>query len=85
MAAGLPVITANFPGFRRIVEDNGCGLCVPPRDVSAIAAAIEQLFANPAEAEAMGRRGRELALRSFSWEGEKKALLRFYEKIIQGS
>jgi glycosyltransferase involved in cell wall biosynthesis len=83
MAAGLPVITANFPGFRRIVEDNGCGLCVPPCDVSAIAAAVEQIFADPVEADAMGRRGRELALRSFSWESEKTTLLRFYEQITQ--
>jgi glycosyltransferase involved in cell wall biosynthesis len=66
MAAGLPVITADFPDFRRIVEASHCGLCVPPRDTAAIAAAIEWIFDNPAEAAAMGRRGRTAALNSYS-------------------
>lgn len=81
MAAGLPVIAADFPGFRKIVEDNGCGLCVPPRDVAAIASAIEWMLDHPAEAEAMGRRGRELVLKRFNWEREEQELLRLYGKI----
>jgi len=84
MAAGLPVIAADFPGFRRIIEDNRCGLCVPPCDVAAITSAIEWIFDNPAKAEAMGRRGREMALQSFSWDGEEETLLRFYGRITAG-
>ncbi len=84
MAAGLPVIAADFPGFRAIVEANRCGLCVPPRDVTAIAAAIEWLFAHPKEAQQMGHRGREAALRSFSWTSEEKTLLLFYDRIAAG-
>lgn len=84
MAAGLPVIAADFPGFRRIVEDNRCGLCVPPCDVAAIASAIEWIFDNPAEAQAMGCRGREAALNSFSWDSEEQALLRLYGRVTAG-
>ena len=81
MAAGLPVIAADFPGFRQVVERARCGLCVPPCNVTAIAAAIEWVFANPAEAEEMGRRGRELALRYFNWDSEAKTLLHFYGRV----
>jgi glycosyltransferase involved in cell wall biosynthesis len=49
MAAGLPVIAADFPRFREIVEENGCGICVPSRDPAAIAAAIEWIFEHPSE------------------------------------
>jgi hypothetical protein len=30
---------------------------------------------------AMGRRGRALMLRRFSWESEERSLLRFYKRI----
>jgi glycosyltransferase involved in cell wall biosynthesis len=82
MAAGLPVIAADFPRFREIVEKNGCGICVPPRDPPAIAAAIEWIFDHPAEAAEMGRRGRNLVLNTFNWDREAETLLRFYERIL---
>jgi glycosyltransferase involved in cell wall biosynthesis len=82
MAAGLPVIAADFPKFRAIVEGNRCGLCVPSRDVAAIAAAIEWMFEHPAEAQEMGKRGRELVTRSLNWEHEEKELLGLYGRIV---
>jgi glycosyltransferase involved in cell wall biosynthesis len=81
MAAGLPVIASDFPRFRELVEQNGCGICVPPRDPAAIAAAIEWIFDHPTEAEEMGRRGRRLTLSSFNWKSEEDALLQLYRRI----
>jgi len=85
MAAGIPVIAADFPRFREIVEGNRCGLCVPPCDVAAIAAAIEWIFEHPEESENMGKRGREAVLKSLNWETEERELLRFYERIIHSN
>jgi glycosyltransferase involved in cell wall biosynthesis len=82
MAAGLPVIAADFPRFRAIVEGNGCGLCVPSRDVAAIASAIEWMFEHPAEAQEMGKRGREVVMRSLNWEHEEQELLGLYGRIV---
>jgi glycosyltransferase involved in cell wall biosynthesis len=81
MSAGLPVIAANFPRMRELIEQNGCGICVPPRDTAAIAAAIEWIFDHPEEAEEMGRRGRRLTLTAFNWKNEEAALLQFYRRI----
>jgi glycosyltransferase involved in cell wall biosynthesis/SAM-dependent methyltransferase len=84
MAAGMPVIAADFPRLREIVEGNRCGFCVPSRDVAAVAQAIDWLLAHPAEADEMGRRGREAAMNMFSWESEERALLRFYRHLTEG-
>ena len=53
------MIASDFPLWRRIIEDAGCGLLVDPFDTRAIATAIERLITNPSEAEAMGQRGRK--------------------------
>jgi len=81
MAAGIPVITADFPYHRGIVEGHGCGLCVPPTDPGAIAKAIQWVFDHPDEAEAMGRRGREAVRTHYNWANEERELLRLYGRI----
>jgi glycosyltransferase involved in cell wall biosynthesis len=82
MAAGLPVIAADFPRFRAIVEANGCGICVPSQDPAAVAAAIDRLIEDPAQASEMGRRGRELVERFYNWESESRSLLGLYERVL---
>lgn len=82
MAAGIPVVASDFPLWRSIVEDAGCGLLVNPLDVNDIAAAIEYLIRNPNEAEAMGRRGRKAAEERFSWTNEEQVLLAFYASLL---
>jgi glycosyltransferase involved in cell wall biosynthesis len=82
MATGLPVIAADFPRFREIVEGNRCGICVPPRDPVAIATAIEWIFDHPTEAQEMGRRGRSLVLDAFNWEGQERSLLQLYQRVL---
>lgn len=82
MAAGIPVIVADFPYMRGVVEESRCGLCVPPCDTDAVAAAIAWIFAHPEEAEAMGRRGREAIRARYCWENEQRTLVRLYERIL---
>jgi len=82
MAAGIPVIASDFPLWRKIVEDAGCGLLVNPFDTRAIATAIERLITNPIEAEAMGQHGREAVERHFNWANEEKTLLSFYASLL---
>jgi glycosyltransferase involved in cell wall biosynthesis len=82
MAAGIPVVASDFPLWRRIIEEAGCGLLVDPFDTHAIANAIERLITNPLEAEAMGRRGRKAVEERFNWTNEERTLLSFYAALL---
>jgi glycosyltransferase involved in cell wall biosynthesis len=81
MAAGIPVIASDIPLWRGIVEASGCGVCVDPRDPSAIAAAIDQFVFNPALARAMGANGRRAVVERYNWPVEADKLIDFYRNL----
>lgn len=81
MAAGLPVVASDFPLWRQIVADAGCGLLVDPLQPPAVASAIRFLLEHPAEAAAMGRRGRALVCERFNWQPEARKLLDLYKEL----
>jgi len=78
MSAGVPVVASDFPLWRQIIEDAGCGLLVDPRDSNGIARGIEYLLTHPEEAQQMGARGREAIQRSYNWKTEEQQLLALY-------
>ncbi len=82
MSAGLPIIASNFPLLKQIIEDVGCGLTVDPLDIRAVAAAMRWMLENPADAEAMGQRGRQAVLRIYNWDVEAVKLINLYNKIL---
>jgi glycosyltransferase involved in cell wall biosynthesis len=82
MAAGLPVIASDFPLWRQLVEEPGCGLTVDPLDPAAIAAAMRRLTSDPAAAAAMGERGRAAVRGTLNWEHESRALLALYACLL---
>lgn len=83
MAAGLPVIASDFPIWRSILDDAGCGLFVDPMNPNSLAEAIRWVLTHPEEAEAMGRRGRDAAERRYSWNSEAARLLALYQKVLR--
>jgi glycosyltransferase involved in cell wall biosynthesis len=80
LAAGVPVVVTERGAWDAIAAV-GCGYVVD-HDADAIAGALERLLADPAEARAMGLRGRAWAQRTFGWEAIGRAMLREYESIV---
>jgi glycosyltransferase involved in cell wall biosynthesis len=81
MGAGLPVIASDFPLWRRILGEAGCGIFVDPMNPNQIAKAIEHVLTHPQEAEEMGRRGRAAVLERFNWNSEANKLVHLYREI----
>jgi len=79
MSAGVPVVVSDFPLWRQIVQDAGCGLLVDPGDSKGMAHAIEYLLTHPEEAQRMGARGREAIERRYNWKTEEEQLLALYK------
>jgi glycosyltransferase involved in cell wall biosynthesis len=85
MAAGIPVVASDFPLWRTIVEQAGCGLVVDPLKPQSIASAVEYLLRRPFEAEEMGKRGRNAVEQQFNWEAEGNTLLRLYRSLLNAA
>jgi glycosyltransferase involved in cell wall biosynthesis len=81
MAAGLPVVASDFAVMRDVLGDD-CGILVDPLDVDAVAEAIGWLLSHPAEAAAMGERGRQRVLERFTWEGQARRLVDLYGELL---
>ena len=74
LACGVPVIASTFMGLAEIV-DVSCGISVPPRDVAALAAAIDASTTWTPEHQArLGRAGRRKVLNSFTLNVEAERL-----------
>jgi glycosyltransferase involved in cell wall biosynthesis len=78
MAAGLPVISTPVAGVPEMVEAGKTGLLVPPKNSTALAAAIEQLMDNPAQAREFGANGRVRATERFDIEESARALIQLF-------
>lgn len=83
MAMARPVIVTRTGALPTEidVEEAGCGLFVPPEDPEALAHAIDSLGNDPIRAEAMGRRGRKLAEKSYNIERYARDLHNFFESL----
>lgn len=68
ISTGLPVLN-NYPGWlAELIQQNHCGVAVPPENPQAFADALEYLKDHPAVRTEMGKNARILAEREFSRE-----------------
>lgn len=65
MSTGRAIVTTDVPGCRETVRSGVNGLLAPAKDAAALAAAIEEVLADPDTLVQMGRRSREIAERVF--------------------
>jgi glycosyltransferase involved in cell wall biosynthesis len=77
-AAGRPVVASATGGVRDWLQHGVSGLSVKPGDVRELAAALNELLADPARQAAMGEAGREIVAARYTPERHVDALTRAY-------
>jgi glycosyltransferase involved in cell wall biosynthesis len=65
MAAGLPCVASDCAGNRALVKDAESGLLFDPAEPAALAACLERVLTDPALADQLGRRARDLVARDY--------------------
>jgi len=82
-ACARAIVTCDVPGCREVVHDGDNGLLVPPRDSTALAAALKRLLQDDALRIRMGQRGRERAVGEFSIERVVADTLSVYQGCLR--
>jgi glycosyltransferase involved in cell wall biosynthesis len=85
LAAGIPVVTSDFPAMHRIVMDDPSGplgVVCDPASVDEVAAAVRSLLElEPSMADAMRARCVAAARGRWNWEEESGALVALYRDL----
>lgn len=84
-ACAVPPVGPDYPGVRASLEDGSEGLIFPPRDIRAMADAVERLYRDPELRRAMGARSRERVARTRSWSLAAEKIIASFTRQINGS
>jgi alpha-1,3-rhamnosyl/mannosyltransferase len=80
MACGCPVITSSVSSMPEVAGD--AALLVDPRDVAALAGALDRLLDEPALRTGLAARGRARGA-LFTWDEVARQTLRCYEEAVR--
>jgi glycosyltransferase involved in cell wall biosynthesis len=76
------VVTSNAGGLSDKVENGRNGWIVTAGDASALAGAISRALSPDVDLGALGRRGREIVERDFSWAAASRATIQLYDSLL---
>jgi phosphatidylinositol alpha-mannosyltransferase len=83
LAAGLPVVASDIPGYRAVISDRENGLLVPPGDPSALADALVALLRDAPLRGRLSRAGLAAA-RRYEWERVAGEIEEVYLSVRKG-
>jgi glycosyltransferase involved in cell wall biosynthesis len=75
MSMGRPIITSDAPGCRETVKHGENGFLIPPRNIEALARAMETFITEPKLACQMGERSRMIAVEKYDVHKVNKVIL----------
>ncbi|MGY6274891.1 glycosyltransferase family 4 protein [Methylomonas sp. MgM2] len=81
-ACARPIVTTDTAGCHEIVEDGVNGILVPPRDINALADALEKLILDQQLRKEMGRAGRARVEQEFSDQIVLTQTLSVYQAML---
>ena len=81
LAMGVPVIAADLPHIRRIVDTYEVGLCADSQDSGDIAEKLEVLISDHQMRKRLGQNGVKVAQEEFNWSQSQEKLLEIYDAL----
>ncbi len=81
MAAGCNVIASEVGGLAEVVDHRRTGLTVRANDSQSIAWAVDQIFTDPVQAQAMRARALQEVTRSYNWGAIAASTLDMYRAV----
>jgi phosphatidylinositol alpha-mannosyltransferase len=81
MAAGLPVVASDIPGYRDVLPPEA-GVLVPPGDPAALADALRDLLVDDEARSRIGAAGRKAA-EQYAWPRVAAQTLAVYERVLE--
>jgi phosphatidylinositol alpha-mannosyltransferase len=82
MAAGVPVVASDIPGYREVVRNGVDGILVPPGDPVALAGAVRRVLLDPALGSRLRDAGRARA-KVFSWDVVTDRIEAAYQEALR--
>lgn len=79
MACRIPMVMSDFPYWKKVFGE--CAVYADPAQPQDIAKKVIYLVDNPEEAGRLGRQGRELVEKEYTWETESNKLLDLYRRL----
>ena len=81
MHAGVPVIGSRVGGIPDLIEQEGTGIIVPPKNPQALSDAIKRLLDDEALRKKFGKQSQKRAQERFSFETMLSATIRLYNEV----
>jgi glycosyltransferase involved in cell wall biosynthesis len=81
-AMGVPIVATDIRGCRQVVDHGETGCLVPVRDAGALASAVADLAADPADRARMGAAARAKAVREFDQQRVIDITLGVYDELL---
>ncbi|EPZ51574.1 glycosyltransferase family 4 protein [Alicyclobacillus acidoterrestris] len=82
MATGLPVLAADSPPTREVLENGRAGFIFDSSSDAAMIECVRQLLTDDERRRAIQQRGLEIA-KTLDWEGPSRQLLEHYEAVCK--
>ena len=82
LASGTPIVCSDIHGYRSVVRRGEQGLLVPPRDVTALADALEKVLSDPEMRARMSQSARQRAVQ-FGWDNITAKVEEYYRFVLR--
>lgn len=82
MAAGVPVIASDIPGYREVIQHGTTGILVPPCDPTALATSLLHLLQNPALGHRLAGAAAQCTAQ-YEWAQVTAMIEQVYYRVLQ--